>query len=79
MFVNNDVDQRWPASDAHPVHADYPGSSIGKCNTPEQDSIFDACKGLAKGESFRFAFTEKGSWNYHDHLDAETGGTIVVE
>ncbi len=76
-FTNKDAVQHWPASAAHPTHVVYPepGGCIG--------SKFDACKGLAEGESFEFAFNEKGSWKYHDHLnccsDPAFFGTIVVE
>ena len=77
VFVNKDTAQHWPASAAHPTHVVYPetGGCIG--------SKFDACKGLAEGESFEFVFNEKGSWKYHDHLnccsDPAFFGTIVVE
>ena len=77
MFVNKDTAQHWPASAVHPTHVVYPesGGCIG--------SKFDACKGLAEGETFEFVFSEKGSWKYHDHLnccsDPAFFGTIVVE
>ncbi|MBI3037354.1 cupredoxin domain-containing protein [Candidatus Woesearchaeota archaeon] len=72
MFVNKDTAQHWPASAVHPTHVVYPepGGCIG--------SKFDACKGLAQGESFTFVFNEKGSWKYHDHLNPSLWGTIVV-
>lgn len=76
-FVNEDVKEHWPASAMHPTHTLYPGSGIRKCGTGE--AIFDACKGLAQGESFSFTFNEKGSWRYHDHLGVSLTGTIVVE
>ena len=72
-FVNEDSNKHWPASAMHPTHAVYPesGGCIG--------SKFDACKGLAQGESFSFTFNEKGSWKYHDHLNVPSTGTIAVE
>ncbi|MBI2143470.1 cupredoxin domain-containing protein [Candidatus Woesearchaeota archaeon] len=72
-FVNKDSAQHWPASAVHPTHAVYPeaGGCIG--------SKFDACKGLAAGETFEFTFNEKGTWKYHDHLNPSLWGTIVVE
>ena len=71
-FVNEDTNQHWPASAMHPTHNVYPesGGCIG--------SKFDACKGLAQGESFSFTFNEKGSWGYHDHLQTSITGKIVV-
>lgn len=77
VFVNKDTAQHWPASAMHPTHTLYPepGGCIG--------SKFDACKGLAQGESFSFVFNHVGSWKYHDHLnccsDPAFFGTIVVE
>ncbi|MFH1255916.1 MAG: plastocyanin/azurin family copper-binding protein [Candidatus Diapherotrites archaeon] len=74
-FVNNDSALHWPASAQHPTHNVYPepGGCIG--------SKFDACKGLAQGESFSFTFNEVGEWAYHDHLNAQAPffGKIIVE
>lgn len=78
-FVNEDSNKHWPASAMHPIHTVYPGSDIKKCGTAEEKNIFDACRGLAQGESFSFTFNEKGSWKYHDHLSVPSTGTIVVE
>ena len=69
----------WPASAVHPTHMDYPGSDINKCFNGESEGIFDSCGGLSSGESWSFTFNEKGNWNYHDHLDANLRGTIVVD
>ena len=76
-FVNKDSRSRWPASDIHPTHTLYPGSSIQKCGTDEL--IFDACTGLAPGAEFSFSFDRAGTWRYHDHLAPATTGTIIVE
>ena len=72
-FVNKDTNQHWPASAVHPTHTVYPesGGCIG--------SKFDACKGLAEGESWSFVFNEEGTWKYHDHLSSSLTGTIAVE
>jgi plastocyanin len=78
-FVNKDSMPHWPASALHSTHSIYPGSGIEKCGTSEQDTIFDACKGISPGKSWSFAFYETGTWSYHDHLDARLVGTITVE
>ena len=72
-WTNQDSAAHWPASAMHPTHAVYPegGGCIG--------SAFDACKGLAQGESFTFTFNQQGEWKYHDHLNPSTFGTVVVE
>ena len=72
-FVNMDSAEHWPASASHPTHTVYPteGGCIG--------STFDACEGLAQGESFEFTFDEVGEWKYHDHKNPSNFGTIIVE
>lgn len=73
VFQNNDSGLHWPASAVHPTHTAYPetGGCIG--------SKFDACTGLAQSETFTFTFNQKGTWNYHDHLNPSLTGTVVVE
>lgn len=51
-------------SDPHPVHTE-----------DDELNIDD----LAPGESRTFTVTKKGSWGYHNHLDADKSGIIVVE
>ena len=63
-FTNNDSQPHWPASNPHPVHTDLAG--------------FDARKGLQQGESYSFAFTQTGTFGFHDHLNPGTQGTITV-
>ncbi|MBI2084571.1 MAG: cupredoxin domain-containing protein [Candidatus Aenigmarchaeota archaeon] len=73
VFVNKDASSHWPASDIHPAHNVYPekGGCIG--------SKFDACKGLKQGENYSFAFFQKGSWCYHDHLNPNLKGCVDVQ
>lgn len=80
-WTNKDSAPHWPATAAHPTHTVYPGSDIAKCGTAAQSEIFDACKGLAPGESFSFKFDQAGTWKYHDHLKpmAPFFGSVTVE
>lgn len=78
VFLNKDTNAHWPASAVHPTHTVYPGTSRSNCGRVPEGSMFDACKGLAREESFRFTFNEVGSWNYHDHLNPGLFGTIKV-
>jgi len=78
-WINEQSNPSWPASAVHPTHEVYPGSSIKKCGTPEQDKIFDACHGLNQGEKWSFVFNEIGEWYYHDHLNPSWKGEIVVK
>lgn len=75
-FINDSANKTWPASDVHPSHAMYPGSSIRKCDTDEQ--TFDACKGLDTREAWSFKFNEIGRWRYHNHLRPGDSGVIMV-
>ena len=77
IFTNADTRAHWPATDNHPSHTFYPGSSISQCGTGA--IMFDSCEGVAPGESWVFIFTEIGSWDYHDHLKPAFIGTIVVQ
>lgn len=72
-FENRSLRSMWVASALHPTHGLYPipGGCIG--------SAFDACEGIDSGFSWSFTFNEKGTWKYHNHLDARFTGTIVVE
>lgn len=78
-WVNNAGVLSWPASDKHPTHTVYPGSNVTKCGTSEEDEIFDACRGLAPGEIYEFAFNRTGIWTYHDHLNPLLIGAVVVQ
>lgn len=78
-FRNDSEREMWPASAMHPSHAVYPGSSIGKCDTEEEDQIFDACRRIASGTEWSFVFDQVGAWFYHDHLMPEANGKITVQ
>jgi plastocyanin len=78
-FENEGAQLAWPASAIHPTHTVYPNSSIAKCGTAEENSIFDSCKGLLQGEAWSFQFDIPGTWKYHDHLNVSHYGTIIVE
>jgi len=63
-WINRDTDLRWPASDPHPVHSNLPG--------------FDSLGGLEVGEVYAYTFIESGTVTYHDHIDAQITGIVVV-
>lgn len=78
-FKNESSGGMWPASAFHPTHTAYPGSGILKCDTPEEGTIFDACRAVEPGKEWQFQFNEIGSWKYHDHLVPTRTGTVIVE
>ncbi|HEV8311269.1 MAG TPA: hypothetical protein VGW35_26715 [Methylomirabilota bacterium] len=63
-FENLGREPRWPASHIHPTHQVYPE--------------FDPRRAIAPGESWIFRFDRVGAWNFHDHLNPDLTGTIVV-
>lgn len=65
VFRNNGSSDIWVASDDHPVHNDLPG--------------FDAESGISPGEEYSYTFEESGTWGYHDHLNPNQTGTVIVE
>ena len=69
--------QMWVASDPHPIHNGYDGTSLQQHCAPGYTGAapFDEC---SSGTSFTFTFTKVGSWGYHDHLNESLGGTVVV-
>lgn len=73
-FENRSNRDTWPASAFHPTHTIYPEKTAGDC----LGSAFDACRGVAPGESWAFTFNVVGTWRYHDHLNASKTGTVVV-
>ena len=77
-FVNQTGNRMWVASDVHPTHTAYDGTSTSQhCanGAPTSSSIFDQC---GAGSSFSFTFTKAGTWEYHNHANSSHGGTIVV-
>ena len=64
MFINLSDDYVWPASNIHPTHEIYPG--------------FDPEMGLGPGQSWTMVFDQPGDWRYHNHLQPDEGGTVLV-
>ena len=75
IFKNESKLSLWVASAIHPTHSLYPQKSPSDC----LGSSFDACAVTAPGSSWSFTFDEVGSWNYHNHIQANHRGTIVVK
>ncbi len=68
----------WPAANLHPTHKQYPGSNIMKCATDERAMIFDACEAMGTGAVYAFRFNEVGEWQYHDHINPQARGVVIV-
>jgi len=63
-FINETDRSHWPASSFHPTHQVYPE--------------FDSRKPIGPGETWSFIFTQGGEWKFHDHLSANTRGSVTV-
>ncbi len=63
-FVTNLAEDHWPASNVHPAHTAYPD--------------FDPRRPVPATVSWSFTFTESGTYKFHDHLNAQYEGVIVV-
>jgi len=78
-FENQSSRAMWTASDLHPSHTAYEGTALKEHCPDADDSSFDACGGTQPGEMWKFTFTKKGNWNYHNHLAPSHLGAILVE
>jgi len=79
VFENQSSQSVWTASDIHPIHSAYSGSSLNEHCPDPANASFDACRVYAPGESWSFTFNKVGSWQYHNHVFAAHAGTVVVE
>ncbi len=64
MWINKTDSTATVSSDDHPTHQIYPKLNLGQ---------FDS------GSSHQLVFDEKGTYGYHNHLDASQTGTVIVE
>lgn len=64
IFKNTGTVVHWPASNLHPTHGVYPE--------------FDPQEPIKPGEEWSFMFDKVGTWKYHDHLNPEITGEIIV-
>lgn len=74
-WVNTSGGTMWVASAQHPTHGVYDGTSRTEhCPNPT-GTAFDQCVG---GGDYSFTFGKVGTWNYHDHINANLFGKVVV-
>ena len=77
-FINQGDGDMWVGSDAHPTHTQYAGTTVSEhCQDGDETSrAFDQC---SVSDTYTFTFEQTGEWDYHNHVNASAGGTIVVE
>lgn len=74
-WKNESGREMWVASNEHPTHTLYDGTSLKQhCATGATPS-FDQC---GRGDTFSFTVTKVGSFGYHNHRKPSDGGTIIV-
>lgn len=78
FFENVGDGEHWPASNDHPSHTLYDGTSLKEHCFSKTHSSFDACKSMKNEETWSFIFTKNGIYDYHDHLWPQFIGQIVV-
>ena len=80
-FINNSSKNMWVASDPHPVHTGYDGTSTSQhCVAGYTGAApFDQCASGAKGASYTFTFSKPGSFGFHNHNSHSDTGTVVVQ
>jgi plastocyanin len=75
-WINEASTDMWVASDDHPTHTRYDGTSLRQhCEDGESDT-FDQC---SSGDSYEFEFEKTGVFGYHNHEAAGDTGAVVVE
>ncbi len=74
-FVDTTSAPMWVASNAHPTHTAYSGTSVIQHCPDTNGTAFDQC---TPGTSYTFTFLQVGSWGYHNHLNKGSTGTIIV-
>lgn len=79
VFKNESSGPLWVASDLHPTHTAYSGTSLKEHCADGATPSFDSCKGIGAGEEYSFKFERSGSWDYHNHSFASHKGTIIIE
>lgn len=76
-FVKQASDEMWIASDPHPTHQGYDGTTRSQhCALGYAGPApFDEC---SAGTAFSFTFSKVGTWGYHNHGNPGDKGTIIV-
>lgn len=79
-WTNNSTGMLWVASDPHPEHSGYDGTTKSEHCAADYSGAtpFDSCTVIQPGQSYSFTFAKAGSWGYHNHMNDDMSGTVVV-
>jgi plastocyanin len=75
-WVNQSGAGMWVASDQHPSHTGYAGTSRQQHCPDTSGTAFDQC---APGDKYSFTFSKTGTWGFHNHVNATANGTVIVK
>lgn len=75
-WVNEGGPGMWVASDIHPTHSEYDGTSLRQHCQDGSSDTFDAC---GVQQRYSFTFEKNGTFRYHNHRQAGHAGTVIVE
>lgn len=75
-FIDETGAGMWVGSDEHPSHTGYDGTSRSEHCAAGATPSFDQC---ARSSSYEFTFAKAGTFDYHNHVNAQHHGSIVVE
>lgn len=64
IFTNASNGSMWVASAVHPTHQLLPG--------------FDQKQSVTAGGIYQYTFTAVGTWQYHNNMNPQDEGTVVV-
>lgn len=78
IFENVGTQEHWPASDNHPSHTLYHGTSLEEHCNDTNAVPFDSCGPIKSGETWSFVFEKYGVFGYHDHLWPHLEGSVTV-
>ncbi len=77
-FKNVGTEEHWPASDTHPNHTLYDGTTTNEHCAENSAPTFDSCGAIKPDSSWSFTFNKAGAHDFHDHLWPHLKGVIRV-
>lgn len=79
IFKNQSSNSMWTASDIHPSHTLYDGTSLSQHCANLTATTFDECGSAQPGQEWSFIFSKAGTWGYHNHVNPGYTGEIIVK
>jgi len=80
-FVNQSSRGMWVATDEHPTHTEYDGTSTREhcADGRTTNDTFDQCQQALAGSFWEYTFEKRGTFGFHNHVGASSIGAVVVE